>query len=120
MARVLIVEDEFLIAMSLAAALEAEEHEVRQARDGRSALGILPEFKPEVVVTDYMMPRMDGAALIRQIRNMPELDGVRIVMMTAIPEETLAPQHLAYDAYLAKPFREADLVALIDRVLAEK
>lgn len=118
MARILIVEDEFLIAMSLGAALEAEDHHVRRAKDGRQALEVLQEFAPNVVVTDYMMPRMDGAELIRSIRDAPELDGVRIILMSAIPENKLAAQKLAYDAFVPKPFRESEIVKLIDRVLA--
>ncbi len=117
MARILIAEDEFLIAMSLAAALEAEDHNVRQAKDGRQAVEVLREFTPDVVVTDYMMPRMDGAELIRTIRGTPGMDGVRVVLMSAVPETTLAPQRLGYDAFLSKPFRETDLVTLIGRIL---
>jgi DNA-binding response OmpR family regulator len=120
MARVLVVEDEFLIAMSLVAALEAEEHEVRQARDGRQALDVLGDFRPDVVVTDYMMPRMDGAELIRRIRGTPELGGVRVIMMTAIPEGKLASERLPYDAYMPKPFREAELVARVEQLAGKR
>ena len=119
MARVLLVEDEFLIASMLEAALEAAGHEVRQAGNGRRALEVLRGFRPDVVVTDYMMPRMDGAELIRRIRGTPELDGVHVIVMTALPEGTLAAQRLPYDAYLGKPFREAELLALITRVLKQ-
>ncbi|HET6522733.1 MAG TPA: response regulator [Geminicoccaceae bacterium] len=120
MARILIVEDEFLIALSVAAALQAEEHEVQEARDGRRALELLRGFRPDVVVTDYMMPRMDGAELIRSIRNMPGLDGVQIVLMSAVPENTLAAERLAYDAFLQKPFREDELVALVGEAIARR
>lgn len=118
MARILIVEDEFLIAMSLGAALEAEDHDVRRARDGRQAIDVLEEFAPDVVITDYMMPRMDGAELIRRIREVPELNGVPIILMSAVPEERLAVEEVAYDAFVSKPFRESEIVALIARVLA--
>ena len=119
MARILVVEDEFLIAMAVASVLEAEDHEVREARDGGRAVEVLKGFHPDVVVTDYMMPRMDGAELIRAIRGMPGLNGARVILMSAVPEAALASERLAYDAFLRKPFREDELVAVVRDALAK-
>ncbi len=120
MARILVVEDEFLIAMAVASVLEAEDHEVREARDGGKAVEVLRGFRPDVVVTDYMMPRMNGAELIHAIRRNPDLERARVILMSAVPEATLAAQHVAYDAFLQKPFREDELVALVRATLTRK
>ena len=51
---------------------------------------------------------------------MPRLDGVQIVLMSAVPENTLAAERLAYDAFLQKPFREDELVALVGEAIARR
>lgn len=117
MTRILIVEDEVLIGMALDLALKAEGYETRHVTDGQKALAALGEFHPDVVVTDYMMPRMDGAALIEAIRNMPEAKGMHIILMSAIPEETINTKKLGYDAFLQKAFRYAVLREMLERVL---
>lgn len=119
MARILIVEDEFLIAASLEMALGEAGHAVRLAGNGRDALKAMDGFPPDVVVTDYMMPLMDGAELIARLRADPARSGLRIVLATAISQDALAGRVDGYDAYLSKPVREVDLLATIDRLLKE-
>ncbi|HET6467903.1 MAG TPA: response regulator [Geminicoccaceae bacterium] len=118
MARILIVDDEALIAMSLEFALTAQGHEVRTAVNGRRALEVLDGFTPDVVVTDYMMPRMDGAELIRAVRERPGLAGARIVLITAIEKARVDRDAVSYDAFVRKPFLEDDVVELVDRLTA--
>ncbi|HEX2099045.1 MAG TPA: response regulator [Candidatus Synoicihabitans sp.] len=113
MSKILIVEDEALIAQLISTALSAHGYECLWVRDGVEALAKLTEFEPAIVLTDLVMSGMGGLQLIPKLRAaMPEL---RIVAMTgcqaAGPEAPLAAaQRLGADAVLAKPFRVLELL----------
>ncbi len=115
--RVLLVEDEAIIAMALAFGLEAAGYSVAIARNGREALRKLQESKPDVVITDYMMPHMDGGELIRHIRANAALADIPVVMLTAIPEANLAGKVEGYSAHLRKPVHEGELLTLLGKLL---
>lgn len=117
MLRILIVEDEPLISLVASLALEDAGFHVTVAMDGVEGLQIARQDLPELIITDFMMPRMSGLELIRQLRE----DGFDrpIILTTSIPEDTL-PDQTGYDAYIAKPYREAQLVAAVDRVMSHR
>jgi CheY-like chemotaxis protein len=116
MLRILIVEDEYLITLVASTVLEAAGHHVLEAFDGEEALKIVSQEQPELIITDYMMPRLDGLQLIHKLR---ETGFDRpIILATAIPEDSL-PSRPKYDAYLSKPYREADLLRAIRPFLPE-
>lgn len=119
MAHVLLVEDEFLIAMSAEGILEEAGHAVAHASDGRQALDVLTSMTPDLVLTDYMMPRLDGAGLIRAIRNVGRLREIPIILMTAVPADKIAGMQLPIDAFLQKPFSDAELERVVARILGE-
>ncbi len=119
MAKVLLVEDEFLIALSAESVLEDAGHEVAHAVDGRQALTLLTDMKPDLVVTDYMMPRLDGAGLIAAIREDGRLRDTPIVLMTAVPVARIMAMKLPVDAFLQKPFTNEELEQAVARVLGE-
>lgn len=116
MLRILLVEDEALIALVASIALEEAGHHVIEAIDGEEGLKIARQEQPELIITDYMMPRMNGLDMIEKLRQ----DGFDrpIVLATAIPEKDL-PTRPQYDAYLHKPYREKDLLALLRRLMKE-
>jgi len=111
-AKVLIAEDEAFTAMTLVDVLADRGHSVKDAADGAAALAILENFSPCVLVTDLMMPNVDGAALIRQIRARGNRS-ISIVLITGVPEAKL-PEDLDYDAYLGKPVDHEVLGRLIE------
>lgn len=112
MLRILLVEDEVLISLVTSIALEDAGYHVTVAMDGREGLQIAQQDQPELIITDYMMPRMTGLELIRLLR---EAGFDRpIILATSIPEENL-PERSSYDAYISKPYQEADLLALVTR-----
>jgi CheY-like chemotaxis protein len=101
MAQVLIAEDEAFTAMALVDVLEERGHTVRDAADGAAAIALLQSFSPDVLVTDLMMPNVDGAALIRHVRTRPG-PTMPVILITGVPESKL-PGGLEYDAYIGKP-----------------
>jgi CheY-like chemotaxis protein len=100
---VLIVDDEFGLAEMLREMLRESGYEVTLAINGRLALEILGEGKVDLVLTDMMMPVMDGAELAMAIRRDDQHRGTPIIMMTSLPTALPQPNGL-FDAVLRKPF----------------
>ncbi|MCB9779744.1 MAG: response regulator [Alphaproteobacteria bacterium] len=113
---VLIVEDHADMRAWLAAVL-GEGFRVLTARDGAEGLAMARDHRPRVVVTDLMMPVMDGMALLRALRTDPALGGTPVVIVSAKTgqQERVAGLELA-DAWLAKPFHAPELRAHVARL----
>lgn len=116
MLRILIVEDEALVALVTSLALEEAGHHVMEAINGEEGLKIARQEQPELIITDYMMPRMNGFEMIEKLRE-EGFEGP-IVLASAIPEANL-PIRPQYDAYLQKPYREQDLLGVMRRLFRE-
>jgi len=116
MARLLIVDDEPNLRHSLSYALRQEGYEVATAEDGERALEMFKSGKPDLVVLDVMLPKMDGLAVCRAIRR--ESD-VPVIMLTARSSEldTVVGLEVGADDYLAKPFSTVELIARIRAAL---
>ena len=110
MSRILVVDDEAGIRKVARDALERAGHEVETAVDGEDALGVLEEKEYALVITDLNMPRLDGQALVRRIR---EKSDVPILVLTVRQEEREKVRLLdeGADDYVTKPFGVAELVA---------
>ena len=118
MKKVLIVEDEIIIAMGVSLLLEADGFEVRLAPDGRKGLELAAEWSPDLIITDVMMPRMDGLAMVRALREKEVT--APVLLFTSIPEGRLPDNPKAgYDAYLSKPARDENLRAAVRSLLGE-
>ncbi|MDY6795700.1 MAG: response regulator [Actinomycetota bacterium] len=106
MARILLVEDSELVLRVLEDALEDEGHEVIEARDGQDALRKFLEEKPDLVITDCLIPKMDGFKLVKNIRDL-ESDRRTPVVMTSSIYRRESYRKVALEAgadlYLAKP-----------------
>ncbi len=111
MAVVLVVDDEFGIVKLLEEVLTDEGHRVVIATNGRQALERAAREKPALVVTDFMMPVMDGAALVKAMRADPHLADVPVLIMSSMPEATVAERSPGYAAFIRKPF---NIFALVD------
>ena len=115
----LIVDDEPNLLRAVAACLRGEGYEVETARSGEEALVQIAQRLPDLIVSDIRMPRMDGYALARQLRNNPRTHLIPIVFLTAKDEssERIAGIRSGVDAYLTKPFEPDELVAVIGNIL---
>ena len=117
MATVLVVDDEFGIAELFDAILTDEGHRVLTAMNGRHGLEVLARDRPDLMFLDYMMPVMDGDAMLRAMATDPALPAVPVVMMSSMPEATVAERCSGYVAFLRKPFKVAQVVVLAERML---
>lgn len=115
--KVLLVDDEEAITSSLAPFLERSGFEVRTAPDGQAALTVLDSWPPDVVVSDVMMPRLDGRELVRRLRTRD--DWTPVVLLTQVGEsfERSAALDEGADDYLNKPFNPQELASRIRAVL---
>jgi CheY-like chemotaxis protein len=111
---VLVVDDEFGIAEVLQAILEDEGHRVLTAINGRAALERIAEQKPDIVLSDYMMPVMDGAALLATLSAEPMLSGIPVVLMSSLQEAAVAERCSGYAAFIRKPFRIDHVLDVLD------
>jgi DNA-binding response OmpR family regulator len=118
--RILIVDDEPNIVISLEFLMMREGHEVRVARDGEAGLAAVRTHRPDLVVLDVMMPKLDGFAVLEAVRADPKLAATRILMLTAKGREAEQAKGLALgaDAYMPKPFSTRELVDKVKELLA--
>ena len=119
MATVLVVDDEFGIADLIQDILVDEGHRVFNASNGRQALDIMVRTRPDLVFLDYMMPRLDGAGVLHAMVQDPSLQGVPVVMMSSMPEATIAERCKGYAAFMRKPFRVTELMRLTGELTAD-
>lgn len=119
---VLVVDDALTVRELQRSILRRAGYEVRTAVDGRDALALLAEERPDLVVTDVEMPGLDGLGLTRTIRATPALASLPVLMVTsrASPEDRRLGLEAGADAYLVKQdFDEAQLLAAVRRLLGE-
>ena len=111
--RILIVEDEYTNAETLAWVLRDEGFTVSVAGNGRRGLELVDAAPPDLIVTDYMMPIMNGIQMANAIRSDARYRDIPILMMSGVSERALSAHRSAIDGFLRKPF---DLEALLDAV----
>jgi DNA-binding response OmpR family regulator len=116
-AKILLVDDDTALLDVLALAFEDAAHEVTRAKDGLDALAQIKRARPELVVCDVMMPRLDGLALCRQLR--AANDPLPIVLLTSRDTEVdeALGLELGADDYVTKPFSTRVLLARVAALL---
>ncbi len=117
MAIILVVDDEFGIGELLEALLQDDGHRVLTAMNGRHALERMAEARPDLVISDLMMPVMDGSVLLRSIREHAEYKEIPFMLMCALPEASIADRVQGYDAFLRKPFKLAEMSGVVAELL---
>ncbi len=115
---ILVVEDEYGSAEVLQLILEFEGWRVILAGDGRDALQRIDGVVPDLVLADFMMPNMNGAQLGKAMRADAATARVPIVIMSAADESQVRREFSDYQAFLHKPYRLAELLALLRGLLA--
>ena len=114
--KILVVDDDKNICELLRLYLENDGYTVSLAYDGESALKVFQEFRPDIILLDIMLPKMDGWQVCREIRKTSETP---IIMVTAKGEtfDKVLGLELGADDYIVKPFETKEVVARIKAVL---
>ncbi|MEM0543600.1 response regulator [Flavobacterium sp. j3] len=119
MKKILIVDDEPNIVMTLEYTFKKNNFEVFIARDGQEALDILKTQLPDVIILDIMMPLVDGFETMEQIKKNEKLKHCKVIFLTAKNKENDIEKGLALgaDAYLTKPFSIKKVVEQVNELL---
>jgi DNA-binding response OmpR family regulator len=102
--KILLVEDDDGLAVVYQTRLEAEGFSIKRVPNGEDALAAAIEFKPDLILLDAMMPKVSGFDVLDILRNTPETANVRIIMLTALSQDTdkERAESLGVDEYLVK------------------
>jgi len=119
--RVMIVDDEPNIVLSLEFILQQSGFEVRSAGDGDAALALVESFKPDLVLLDVMMPVKDGYEVCQRIKGAPAFGHIKVVMLSAKGRDVdrVKGMEMGCDAYITKPFSTRELVDKVRQLLGE-
>ena len=114
-ARILIVEDDNFVRESMVSSLEAFGHVVTQAADGEAGLRELQRARPDLIITDYLMPGITGAELMLRAREV--FPGIPMIIATGYADMHAIDEVLGNDILLRKPFQLAELAVSVERAL---
>ena len=119
MARILLVEDDEILAEILAACLSAAGHAVSAVHDGRDALRAVNESDPDLLILDYQLPGLSGLEILRTVRRGHHADDLPVMMLTANGGKLLPARahHDGADDYLAKPVSPDHLLRRVEALL---
>lgn len=117
--RVLIAEDEPHIVESLRFILAREGLSISAAGDGETACREASETRPDLVILDVMLPRLNGFEVLRRLRADPGLTGLPVIMLTAKgqAQDRRTAEEIGADAFITKPFSNRDVVAQVLRLV---
>jgi len=117
--RILLVEDELPLLALLRYNLEKEGYDVEEATDGDEALIKVAEYEPDLILLDWMLPRLSGLEVCRQLRRNTQTRNIPVIMLTARSEENDKVRGLeaGADDYVSKPFSPNELLARVRAVL---
>lgn len=117
----LVIDDDKLLLRLVELNLAKLGIKVIQADNGRDAIRLALEEKPDLILLDIMMPQMDGFEVIRQLKAIKETSSIPVVMLTAKsnPEDRERCHELGAVGYITKPFRLEELRGLVQKILQE-
>jgi DNA-binding response OmpR family regulator len=116
---ILIVDDEPSIVIPIQFLMEQQGYSVLVAENGEDALDVIYKYKPDLILLDIMLPRIDGYEVCEIVRLNPEYRDIKVIFLTAKGREVEIAKGLALgaDAYIVKPFSNTELVAKVKELL---
>lgn len=116
---ILVVDDDLGTRLSISDYLELSGYTVIMANDGQEALAMVDRYHPDLIVTDIVMPRMNGYELVRRVRQQPMFRLLPVILLTARTktQERILGYQSGCDLYLPKPFELEELAAAICNLL---
>ena len=117
--KILVVDDERHIVRLVEVTLPRAGYDVVSAYDGVEALEKIAAEKPEMIILDVMMPRMDGFEVLKELRAKAETKDIPVIMLTAKAQDAdiFKGWSSGVDSYLTKPFNPRELLAFVERIL---
>jgi two-component system chemotaxis response regulator CheY len=114
---VLIVDDDRFVRKLITTTLEdVSRFRLLEAEDGEAAIAAAVEHRPRLMFLDVDMPRLDGISALRHMRGLAELEGMRVIMLTAAPEYERDAREAGADEFLTKPFSPLDLLRMVEEL----
>lgn len=120
MTTILVVDDEYLIADILCFALEDEGFMVVTASNGRKGLDVLERERPALIITDFMMPVMDGLEFATAVRALPSTNHLPIILMSGAQAHIGMQRSDLFDSVLPKPFDIDLMITEVRKLLASE
>ncbi len=119
--RVLVIDDDEALRELLSEMLTEEGWTVKEAADGLAALALLEGWRPDLIVLDHLMPRMDGPAFLHAQRARSDIAAIPVLLLSAMRDRDLQVEanQPGVVAAMSKPFDLDALLALVERLLAE-
>ena len=114
--KILIIDDEREIALLLAEILKGEGYEVFVVANAWKALEVIPEFQPDLVLSDVMMPVISGLELLKKFRELPSFDKTPVVLMSAAHPK-LTQEDNGWTEFVQKPFSLDHMLAVVHKYL---
>ena len=117
--KILVAEDSSTVRRLVAARLAADGYEVVEAEDGEAALSLARRERPDLIVLDKVMPKLDGFEVVRALREDPATRSLPIVMLTerTSDDDVLGGLDLGVEEYMPKPFSPRELSLRVRRAL---
>jgi DNA-binding response OmpR family regulator len=117
---VLVVDDSLLVQRMIRECFEPAGYDVRLATNGLEALTEMRAMRPDVIISDIIMPVMDGWEFCEKVRKNPETADIPFLFLTAVQEipERIRGLRMGADDYITKPFAREELLARVERILA--
>lgn len=122
MAKVLVIEDDAHIWKIIEYKLKKEKHDLTWASDGLKALSALEAFKPDLIISDVMVPYMDGLQILKKVKSSDDLKDIPVIMLTSQAQEKdiIKGLELGAQDYMTKPFSPAELILRVNKALKSK
>lgn len=117
--RILVAEDDQNILRQIVFNLQSSDYEVITATTGVEAMRLLMRERPDLLITDIMMPEMDGYELVAALRRDELLSDLPVIMLTAktLDDDVAQGYSSGTDLYLTKPFNPVELLSFVQRIL---
>ena len=125
--KILVVDDDPDIIEAITTVLESmDEYDVRTAHDGLECVEAVKQDPPDLLILDLLMPRMDGFAVVRELRGSGEYADLPILILTAVPEDASRRRYelevgvsMEVQDYVMKRIRPPELVRRVDKLLKQ-
>lgn len=119
--KILAVDDESDVLLIIKTALISEGFDVKTAPSGPEALALLPEFSPDLVILDMMMPEMTGFETLKKLRENGSFNKTPVIMLTGVAEKEKIRQaiDMGVSYYMVKPFEFHDLISKVRLAISD-